>query len=206
MRDSTPPNSLRTGYFSSWHSYYALAIDVLMHLDAQHPGAGYERQALVVAERGRARFLLDQMEESGSRDPAGRTAICGHGRRKACAASIWRKAAWLRCEPRIRIPHRRLVWSREVASLMEREDRLEAEMSRSGAVALIGLGGALSCSRRSRFRRLQRNLGGRNAALEYWTNDDASYLWVVTADSLHAYRLPGADAAEPSGATVDARP
>ncbi|MGA8531553.1 MAG: CHAT domain-containing protein [Acidobacteriaceae bacterium] len=190
VRDSTPPNSLRTGYFSSWHSYYALAIDILMHLQEQHPGNGYDRQALAIAERGRARFLLDQIEASGSPDSKGvdRELRARHAeslRRIHLAES---SLAALRAEHPHSAEAARL--ESEVARLMEQEDRLEAEMSRSTAA----LPGAADLFRSSGqlIGKLQPSLSPRTAALEYWTNEDASYLWVVTADSLHAYRLAGA--------------
>ena len=190
VRDSTPPDSLRTGYFSSWHSYYALAIDVLMHMQAKHPGAGYDREALVVAERGRARFLLDQMEESGSREPS-------EGNREA----LVQQAENLR---RIHLAETSLAALRgshphsaetvrlesEVAKLMEQEDRLEAERSRSSAPSLAG-SASLFRSPPELIGKLQRSLNARSVALEYWTNEDASYLWAITPDSVHAFRLQG---------------
>jgi CHAT domain-containing protein/tetratricopeptide (TPR) repeat protein len=196
VRDSTPPNSLRTGYFSSWHSYYALAIDVLMHLDAQHPGAGYDQRALVVAERGRARFLLDQLDESGSAEPN----VENRELRARQAESLRRihlvesSLAAARADHPHSAAAARL--KSEVASLMEQEDRLEAEMSRSGAAPLAGTAGLFDTPG-ALIGRLQRSLDGGTAALEYWTNEDVSYLWVVTADAVHAYTLPGAGKLSP---------
>ncbi|HZZ37564.1 MAG TPA: CHAT domain-containing tetratricopeptide repeat protein [Acidobacteriaceae bacterium] len=194
-RDSTPPNSLRTGYFSSWHSYYALAIDVLMHLNALHPDSGYDRQALVIAERGRARFLLDQMEESGSRESN------GGGDLPAQQAESLRRihlAESSLAAMRTGHPHSAAVarLESEVARLMEQEDRLEAEMSRSGGESLSGSADLFHAPGKL-IGELQRSLGAGTAALEYWINEDAGYLWVVTADSVHAYQLPGTDKLSP---------
>lgn len=189
-RNSTPPNALRTGYFSSVHSYYALAIDVLMHLHAQHPGTGYDRQALVIAERGRARFLLDQIDESGSRESSGEDREL-----QARQAESLRRIHLVESSlAALRAAHPRSAQAAhlesEVASLMEREDRLEAEMSRNAQAPLSGTA-SLFHSTGELVGELQRNLDAGSAALEYWTNEDASYLWVVTTGSLHAYRLPG---------------
>lgn len=190
-RDSTPPDSLRTAWFSSWHSYYALAIDVLLHLQAQHPGAGYDRQALVIAERGRARFLLDQMQESGSQERNGEDREL----RAQQAASLRRihLAESSLVAMRTAQPHSAQTarLQSELARLMEQEDRLEAEMNRSGESSLSATSG-LFHSPDELIGRLQRSLNAGTAALEYWTNDDNAYLWVVTTNSVHAYRLPGA--------------
>lgn len=190
-RDSTPPNSLRTGYFSSWHSYYALAIDILMHLHAQQAGNGYDRQALVIAERGRARFLLDQIEASGSPGSNGedrelRARQAENLRRIHLVES---SLAALRADHPHSAEAARL--ESEVATLMEEEDRLEVEMSQKGGPSLSGTAGLFHSSGEL-IGKLQGSLGAGTAALEYWTNEDASYLWVVTADSFHAYKLAGA--------------
>lgn len=193
VRDSVPLNSLRTGYFSSWHSYYALAVKILMHLDAAHPGQGYDGQALIVAERGRARFLLDQMAQSGSErgNPEDRRL---RERQEASLRQIHLAESSLAA---MRSAHRPAPETAKLASeigqLVEKEDRLEAAMSRNQQG--MGISGAAELFRSpdALLRRLQRKLGPETAALEYWTNQDESYLWVITAASLHAYRLAGAE-------------
>lgn len=187
VRDSVPLNSLRTGYFSSWHSYYSLAIDILMRLHEQHPGQGYDAQALLIAERGRARFLLDQIEESGAPET-------GSGEMRAQEAQSLRRihlAETSLVAMRTAHPHSTETARMEssLATLMEQEDRLEAEMNRDAAPSLSGTADLLRSG--ELIQRLQHHLDSRTAVLEYWTNDDASYLWVVTPDSLRAYRLPG---------------
>ncbi|HEX8335384.1 MAG TPA: CHAT domain-containing protein, partial [Pyrinomonadaceae bacterium] len=52
---------LRTSYFASVHEHYELHIDLLMTLDAEHPGAGYDAEALLVSERARARSLMESL-------------------------------------------------------------------------------------------------------------------------------------------------
>src|SRR5581483_1477405 len=71
-----------------------------------------------------------------------------------------------------------------------------AEMSRSGGEPLSGAANLFHAPG-TLIAELQRSLDAGTAALEYWTNQDASYLWVVTADGVHAYKLPGADKLSP---------
>jgi CHAT domain-containing protein len=142
----------------------------------------------VIAERGRARFLLDQIEESDSRQASGKD----RGRQAESLRRIHLAESSLAA---MRAAHPRSAEAgrleSEVARLMEQEDRLEAQTSRSAAAPLSGTT-ALFHTPGALIATLQRSLGGGTAALEYWTDADASYLWVVTADALHAYRLPGA--------------
>jgi CHAT domain-containing protein/tetratricopeptide (TPR) repeat protein len=57
-------HDLRTTFFANQQSYYRFYIDVLMHLHRLRPKAGYDREALEVAERSRARTLLDSLAEA----------------------------------------------------------------------------------------------------------------------------------------------
>ena len=54
---------LRTSYFGTKRSYYALYVDILMQLDRARPEHGVAASALIVAERARARELQDQLAE-----------------------------------------------------------------------------------------------------------------------------------------------
>jgi tetratricopeptide (TPR) repeat protein len=56
---------LRAAFLGSRRDTYDLFIDILMRLDAAHPGKGYDRAALEASERARARALLDLLRESG---------------------------------------------------------------------------------------------------------------------------------------------
>src|SRR5262249_16337128 len=55
---------LRSSYLASAYAYYGLAIDLLMDLDRQFPNEGHSVAALELAERGRARTLLDMLSSA----------------------------------------------------------------------------------------------------------------------------------------------
>ncbi len=59
------PN-LRASLFASVHEVQELAMAILMRLDAQRPGEGFAASALLASERGRARSLLELLQESGT--------------------------------------------------------------------------------------------------------------------------------------------
>jgi CHAT domain-containing protein/tetratricopeptide (TPR) repeat protein len=184
--------SLRTAYFSSRHSYYDLAIQVLMHRNAQHPGSGYDRKALNIAERARARFLLDQMEQSGARS--------GENSNPALAASrsdTLRKLhltesslATLRANRQNPREARRL--QARVADLLEQEDKIDAAISRAPPATeqIRRLSSNPLAARQNFIAQVQARLDPATALLEYWTGKNASHLWVVTPESVHSYTLP----------------
>jgi len=64
LRSSAPSPDSRSGLLQrNWQVYEDL-IYALSLLDRQAPGSGYDRAALTYAERGRARVLLELLEES----------------------------------------------------------------------------------------------------------------------------------------------
>lgn len=189
-RDFISVDSLRTAYFSSRHSYYAMAIRILIRLDAQHPSAGYDRKALNIAERARARSLLDQIRKSGARS-----------NQPADAALATSRAENLRD---LHLAESSLAMRREhdaaqtnalkahIADLLEREDRIESVIDRNGTGSIQGVRSLpqdFSASQDA-IADLQANLDTSTALLEYWTGADASYLWVITKTSVHAHTLP----------------
>lgn len=185
-RQSIPPGSLQTGYFSSWHSYYTLAIRVLMRMAVQNPGAGYAREALTTAERGRARLLLDELEAGGGAEThvdarpgtsRAETLRQLHLAEYSLAALRGKSAASARAQQ----------LQSEVAELREREDRIEAALHQGRAHAQLVSDGAAG----NPVSRLQEQLGAHTSLLEYWTDREASYLWVVSEGSVRSFMLPG---------------
>jgi len=56
---------LRTSYFATLRDAYELLVDVLMQLHRRRPQQALDHRALAVAERGRARVLLDLLRDAG---------------------------------------------------------------------------------------------------------------------------------------------
>lgn len=65
QREEPSSAGLRMSYQASRQSYYEALIGLLMDLDLRRPGQGHNRAALAVAERARARSLLDTLAETG---------------------------------------------------------------------------------------------------------------------------------------------
>lgn len=66
LRTSVDDLRLRATYFATVQDYYRLAIDLAMQMGESKPGAGYEAKALHLAERARARSLLESLVASGA--------------------------------------------------------------------------------------------------------------------------------------------
>lgn len=63
LRAEAENRDLRSSYFATKQHYFELYIDILMHLHAQDPSAGFGTQALTMNERRRARGLLETLAE-----------------------------------------------------------------------------------------------------------------------------------------------
>jgi CHAT domain-containing protein/tetratricopeptide (TPR) repeat protein len=196
-RDVIKASSLRTAYFSSRHSYYDLAIEILMHLDQTHPGAGYDEGALETAERARSRFLREQMEQAGADVARNTDPALAASRAKTLRELHLAEASLAALRPGERPAQAQSIRKR-VAELLEEEDRIEAATDTVRARQSIGAIAvrthALSGTAPHLTTELQRRLGSGTALLEYWTGKNASYLWVITSASLHSYTLPSSEA------------
>ena len=67
IRDSTPRQDLRSAFLATKQDYYDFLVDLLAELHRAEPRAGHAAAAFVVAERARARSLLDTFTQVSDR-------------------------------------------------------------------------------------------------------------------------------------------
>ena len=188
-RELIAPGSLQTGYFATWHSYYSLAVQVLMHLAAGDPGSKYVREAFLVAERGRARALLDHVEASGAfidsgADPALIASRSDTLRRLRLAESTLAALSMGGQDSKEAEP----LESR-IAELKEREDRIEAALQQEGSQKDAPAGLASDRLLTGLFAGLQNRLDDGTALFEYWVGSRDTWLWIVTAHEVRGSHL-----------------
>lgn len=73
LRSAAPGPELRTGLMQRNSTVYSELIQTASSLHQKHPETGYDKLALTYSERGRARVLLDLLEESRAGFKAGLT-------------------------------------------------------------------------------------------------------------------------------------
>lgn len=173
---------LRTSYFASMHSYYDLDIQILARLDRMHPGQGYPWKAFLVAERSRARTLLDQVAASDPgqvADPA--SAL------EAQYDDVLRQLRLLE----VADGRRGARAGRDgdaVARLTQEEHTLQAEVDAEAKLNPAGRAIAPLT-----LQDIQNALPRSHAALlEYWAGNDASYVWCIGSGGVRMLRLPRA--------------
>jgi CHAT domain-containing protein/tetratricopeptide (TPR) repeat protein len=174
---------LKTSFFASQHSYYDLDIQILQRMDHAHPEEGYAWQAFLIAERARARTLLDQVMEADTHPSASPALL-------ALYEDVQRKLRTLEAakNPNLRSSASAASMRNAVERLTVSEHQLHDEILASGATS-----DAATFSHPLTLKSLQDSLPERHAALiEYWAGGTASYAWSITRAGIHSFRLPPA--------------
>ncbi|MGC9198939.1 MAG: CHAT domain-containing protein [Acidobacteriaceae bacterium] len=180
-------DDLRTSYFTSKRSYYDLAVNILMQLHRAAPHHGYAQQAWTIAERSRARTLLDQLQQQHDEHPSPAAALL-QKRSETLELKIHEsenQLALLGSSPSD-LAHAQLLQQKLHRQLMD-EDQWKARI-RAATPAYHTLVAIRSITP-SQFSHSV--LTEKTAILEYWVSDQQSYLWIITRQNLFTFTLPG---------------
>jgi CHAT domain-containing protein/Tfp pilus assembly protein PilF len=178
LRANVASPDFRVSYLSGARKHYELCIQVLTELDRQHPEKGYAAEALLVSEKGRARLLLDLVNESHSRQ---------------ASPNLIDRERELRGLFRVQAQYRMglALNKKEATAIDDQMAQLQAEYQqvlgqiRQQSPRLIEPSTPLT------LQQIQNELRSSDTMLlEYFLGDERSYLWAVTSDAIRAYQLP----------------
>ncbi len=189
VRSTLATKQLRTAYFASEHAYYDLGVRILMALRQAHPGAGDARAALRLAERARARTLLDALSGAARVSPTLLPARLARAMRRTDAEL---DAAYADSNAALQDPAANPV---RLASLRRRIDALREERGRLEALARSSSRryAAFADARPMPLRELQQHLlGPRDAVLEYWIGARRGVAWLIRDRRITTLPLAGA--------------
>ena len=188
LRSRLTSQELRTTYFASKWSYYQFYIDLLMRLDEQKPGAGYDAAALQASERARARSLLDLLAEakvdvSEGIDPALKQ------KEKEIQARISRLNSRMIEALGAATANKDLLEQvkEELKQTENSREQLETEIRKKHPKYA-----ELKYPTPLKLEEIQGLLDERTALLEYSLGQERSFLYVVSKEGLSSYSLPGA--------------
>ncbi len=175
---------VRTGLFASSHDVYELMVDVLMARHRASPAAGFDRRALEVSERARARSLLEQI--AAVRVASGEAGGGPLAELQAVGRRLNAKAEALADARRAGKPALELMLARQVDELVNEHEVTESRLRRDAGDALaIAIPEALTADA------VQRLLDPGTVLVEYMLGRDRSYAWAVSRDAIRAYQLDG---------------
>jgi CHAT domain-containing protein len=188
---------LRASYRAKVEDAYELYIDVLMQQHAKDPAGGFDAEALQVSERGRARSLVEQLNEARVDIRRGVDATLIQKERDL--TRLLNAKAQRELELRVRKGN-----SDEIATLQREISALEDEYQQVQAAIRKNSPeyAALTQPQRLGLKEIQQQLDPDTLLLEYALGSERSYLWVVGPDSLKTYVLPKEDEIQQSAKQV----
>src|SRR5882724_10139036 len=187
---------LRASYSALTHQAYELAIDLAMAAHRAAPGAGFDREALAIGERARARTLLELLNDAGVRpEPAGDAALLE--RRRGLADRLAAKAARSAAE-------RPAGAARQAFEVEQQEILRELDLTDAAIRARSPGYAALTQPQPLTVDDLQRLLDPDTAFLVYALGEERSFLWWVTQGEVASFVLPPRAAIEPAARRLHA--
>lgn len=178
--------ALRASFFAAARDTQELDIEQLLRLHRERPGQGFDAAALLAAERGRARSLLELLVESGVELRTG-AGIALLDRERELERLIAGKA-----EQRTRLLSRKRddpaasAIARDLDALAAELDRVQGRIRDSSPRY-----GALTRPSPLGLREIQTTvLDEGTVLLEYALGSARGYLWAVTPSSVDVFELP----------------
>lgn len=186
LRARVASQPLRLSFFAQAQDYYDFYVDLLMQMHRLNPRAGFAAAALEASERGRARSLLDLLNEAGV------------DVRQGAPADLLERERSLRLRLNSAASYQRQLLSetyttaqataaeKDVEELSAALDELEARIRQaSPRYAELTQPQPLSAAQ------IQQEIAGSETLLlEYAICRERSFLWVVSSAEVASYELP----------------
>ena len=185
VRAHSGSQQFRASYLASREKAYELYIDLLMQLHAKDPSARHDAAALQVSERGRARSLLEMLNEARVDIDQGISADLVR-REREIRQSINAKA-----QSQIQLIAQN--GNRQEIETFDKEIRALENEYQQVQVAIRNASPAYAALTQPKplgSTEIQQLLDPETVLLEYSLGDQRSYVWVVTQNSLNTYELP----------------
>lgn len=187
LRRAAVSQDLRSAWFARQQDHFDFLIDLLMERDRLDPAAGFSGEALAVAERSRARSLLETLVEAGAepRRGANPRSLVEERELERRLASLEQRRALL--SDRESSPEQQEALERDLRQALGGLERVRARIrAESPRYA------ALTQPRPLSLPKIQREvLDEGTLLLQYDLGPEASYLWVVSPRASEAHVLPG---------------
>ena len=181
----------RASYRATVENAFEFYIDVLMQQHAKDPAGGFDAAALQASERGRARNLVEQLNEARVDIRRGVDATLLEKERDL--TRVLNAKAQREMQLRSRKDSSELATvQKEISALEDENQQVKAAIRQSSPQYA-----ALTQPQPLSLKDIQQQLDPDTLLLEYSLGNERSYLWVVGHDSLQSYVLPKKDEIEP---------
>ncbi len=199
--------ALRTSFFARQQDAYVFVVDLLMERHRADPRAGFDRQALAVHERARARSLLDLLREAGA-EPVPSADPVLLARRQSLEGRLGAKA-----RHRLELLDRPgpAAGARGTTALRQAESELDALLADLAAIeaeirtAARPAAAALASQRPLDAAVIPSLTDSDTLLLVYALGERRSFLWAVEPAGIESFELPpGAEIEEVARALHEA--
>jgi len=186
LRAKVGSHQLRSSYMAGLQGVFESYVDILMRLNAQEPGKGYEQMALQFSERARARGLLDMLAEARAEIRQGADQELLEKERSLLERINAKDAVWKRFRNNERTKSQADAVANEINDLTTQLRVIEAKVrSSSPRFAALTQPEPLTTEEIQ-----QQALDENTVLLEYALGEKQSWLWAVTRGSISSYKLP----------------
>jgi len=185
VRARSESQTWRASYLASKEKAYELYVDLLMQLHAKDPSARHDAEALQASERGRARSLLEMLNEAPADIEQGVGVELVKREREI------RQAINVKAQRQIQLTAQN--GSRQEIETFDKEIRALEDEYQQVQVAIRKASPAYAALTQPQplgLKEIQQLLEPNTVLLEYSLGDERSYLWAVTQDSLKTFALP----------------
>ena len=192
VRSRIGSQEFRASFFATVEPYYDFYVAILWQLNRQHPQAGFDEQALLVAERSRAKGLIELLNEAQ---------IDIH---QGASAELITRQRELQKQLNARAAAQPLLLTDDATSEQNAESNKEIEETTRALLEVEAQirrqsphYAALTQPQTFSFKEIQATLDANTVLLEYRLGEPASFLWAVTKTDLQMFELPGRSRIEP---------
>lgn len=188
VRARSGSSQLRASYRATVEDAFELYIDVLMRQHAADPARGFDAEALQASERGRARSLLEQLNESRIDIRRGVDENLLEKERDLTRVLNAKAQRELQLKTRKSSGDELAALEREISALEDEYQQVQTAIRQSSPQYA-----ALTQPKPLGLKEIQQQLDPDTLLLEYALGNERSYLWLVGSDSLKTYVLPKQD-------------
>lgn len=193
LRTQVGSQQLRAAFFASVQQYREFYIDLLMRLHKENPAQQLDVAAFNASETGRARSLLELLNEANAEIHTG-VAPELLQRKRNLEQSIADKAdAQTRLLSEKHTDEQAAMAAKEIAALTADYEQVEAQI-RDTSEPYAALIQPVPLKLEETQKQV---LDSDTLLLEYYLGEQQSFLWAVTPDSIKTYELPNRAVVEP---------
>lgn len=184
VRARSGSQSLRASYLASREKAYELYVDLLMQLHKQDPKAGHDAEALQASERGRARSLLELLNEAPADIEQGVSADLVRREREIRQAINAKAQRQIQLTAQNGNKQEIETFNKEIRALEDEYQQVQVAIRKASPAYA-----ALTQPQPLGLKEIQQLLDPNTVVLEYSLGEKRSYLWVVSHDSLKTFEL-----------------